>query len=351
MMLTLVVKLLRDVRLALVAVCLLLGAFQCLWAKITERILGKLAPFLNALAGLGGLTPKDVEAVVFEGPGKVMRTLIGGERVTLDNAMDMLSIGYVHPLMQTIFCVWAVGRAAGAIAGEIDRGTMELLLAQPLARGRLVLAHLLLDLVTIPILCLSLWAGNWIGAWLITPIQVQEPDLQRPVKKPGYLVEFGPFRVRVDNPVSTRPRADDEESKRRLQERLRVEPARFGRALWVVGGLIFAVCGYTMWLSSAGRFRWRVLGIAVFVTLVQFLVNLLGQMWDVLEPLRPLTVFYYYQPQQVILTGDWAVTLREWNGGAPLARIPAPLVLYGVGLMGYALALWTLSRRDLPAPL
>ena len=50
--------------------------------------------------------------------------------------MDMLSIGYVHPLMQTIFCIWAVGRASGAIAGEMDRGTMELLLAQPLARGR-----------------------------------------------------------------------------------------------------------------------------------------------------------------------------------------------------------------------
>src|SRR5262249_37545328 len=151
----------------------------------------------------------------------------------------------------TIFCVWAVGRAAGAIAGEIDRGTMELLLAQPLARSRLLLAHLLLDAVTIPILCLSLWAGNWIGAWLITPIQVQEPDLKVPVKKPGSLGEFGPFRVRMENPVSDRPRSPDAERQRRLEERLRVAPAQFGRALPLVGGLIFAVCGYTMWLSSA----------------------------------------------------------------------------------------------------
>ena len=67
----------------------------------------------------------------FQGPGKILRTLMGGERIQLDNAMDMLSIGYVHPLMQTIFCIWAIGRAAGAIAGEMDRGTMELLLAQP----------------------------------------------------------------------------------------------------------------------------------------------------------------------------------------------------------------------------
>src|ERR1700733_11890926 len=172
---TLLAKLLRDVRLPLLAVALLLGAFQVLWARVTARILGKLAPFFTTLAGLGGLTPKDIEEVLFEGPGKILRTIIGGERVVLDSAMDLLSIGYVHPLMLVLFSIWAIGRAAGAIAGEIDRGTMELLLAQPVARWRLILAHLLLDGVTIPILCLSLWAGNWIGAWIITPIEIEQP--------------------------------------------------------------------------------------------------------------------------------------------------------------------------------
>jgi ABC-2 type transport system permease protein len=348
---TLVRKLLRDVRLPLAAVALLLGAFQVLWAKVTERVLSRLAPFFDSLAGQAGLTPRDVEEVIFEGPGQMFRTLIGGERVVLENAMDLLSVGYVHPLMQTIFCIWAVGRASGAIAGEIDRGTMELLLAQPLARTRLVLAHLGVDLVTIPVLCLALWAGNWVGAWLITPIQVQEPTFRRPLPRPAYLVELGPLRVRLEVPADRLARASTEEARDRLQERLRIEPIRFGKGLWLVGGLMFAISGYTMWLSAAGRYRWRVLGLAVLVTLLQFLVNLLGQMWDALEVLRPLTVFYYYQPQQVILGGDWNVTLAEWNGGQPLLPVPMLRVLYGVGLAGYALALWTLNRRDLPAPL
>jgi ABC-2 type transport system permease protein len=106
-----------------------------------------------------------------------------------------------------------------------------------------------------------------------------------------------------------------------------------------------------MWLSAAGRFRWRVLAFAVFVTLIMFLVNVLGQMWDDAAWLRPLTIFYYYQPQQVMLTGNWNVTLREWNGGTPLVHLPMPVVLYGVGAAGYLLALRTLVRRDLPAPL
>jgi ABC-2 type transport system permease protein len=348
---TLVKKLVRDVRLPLCCVGLLLGGFQLLWARVTARILSKLAPFFNTLAGLGGLTPKDIEEVLFEGPGKIMRTIIGGERVVLDNAMDLLSIGYVHPLMVTVFCVWAIGRAAGAIAGEIDRGTMELLLAQPLARSRLVLAHLLVDWITIPILCLSLWAGNWLGAWLVSPIKMEEPKIKLAVPAKTYLLELGPFRLRVEDPLAARARKVSKPDPERARKRLTIEPLRFAPALVLVAGLIFAVCGCTMWLSSAGRFRWRVLGIAVFVTLVQFLVNVLAQMWDQAEWLRPLTIFYYYQPQQVIQTGDWCVTLSEWNDGSPLCRLPMPVVLYGIGLIGYAMALRTLVRRDLPAPL
>jgi ABC-2 type transport system permease protein len=284
-----------------------------------------------------------------------MRTIIGGELVKLDQAMDMLSIGYVHPLMQTMFCIWAVGRAAGAIAGEIDRGTMELLLAQPVPRWKLILAHFLVDVVTIPLLCLGLWAGNWVGAWAISPIKVEEPNLKTPAAKPSYLVEFQigswPFKLRVTPSLPGLPRKLTEGDRERMRQRLAVEPLGFGKGLWLVGGLIFAVCGYTMWLSAAGRFRWRVLGIAVFITLIQFLINVLGQMWEDAAWLRPLTIFYYYQPQQLILTGDWCVTFREWNGGEPLFRLPMPLVLYGVGVVGYLMALWTLMRRDLPAPL
>ncbi|HTU16981.1 MAG TPA: ABC transporter permease subunit [Gemmataceae bacterium] len=337
-------KLLRDVWLALTLVCLLLAAFQCLWFKVTQRICGDLVPLITGLSRRGGVDAAAVQNVLFQGPGKILRTLMGGERIQLDNAMDMLSIGYVHPLMQTIFCIWAIGRAAGAIAGELDRGTMELLLAQPIPRYRLVLAHLCVDAVTIPILCLSLWAGNWLGTWLMGPIEVQ--PLPEMPSKPAYLVELGPFKIRLEDPRPMMPPSGPETA-----DRLAVRPSAFGPALFLVGGLLFAVSGATMGLSAAGRFRWRVLGLAVLIALVQFLINLIGQMWDAMEPLRPLTIFYYYQPQQVILGQQWNVSLSEWNGGQLLIPVPMPLVLYGVGLLGYGLALWTFNRRDLPAPL
>jgi ABC-2 type transport system permease protein len=344
---TLIRKLVRDVWLPLTIVGLLLAGFQCLWVKITQRVCGDLVPLFTQLSNLGGVNAGIVEDVLFKGPGKILRTLMGGERIHLDNAMDMLSIGYVHPLMQTIFCIWAIGRAAGAVAGELDRGTMELLMAQPLPRYRLVLAHFLVDLIVIPILCLSLWAGTWIGDWLVGPIE--PAPLPAVPRKPAYLVELGPFKVRLEDPSNSAapPQPNREEKNARLE----IHPSAFGPALWVVGGLLFAVSGYTMWLSAAGRFRWRVLGLAVLITLVQFLVNLVGQMWDALEPLRPLTIFYYYQPQQIVLSRAWTVSLSEWNGGQPLLPVPMLAVLFGVGLIGYGMALWTFSRRDLPGPL
>jgi ABC-2 type transport system permease protein len=301
MTITLMRKLLRDVRVPLIVVALLLAAFQCLWVKIVERLSGHLLPMLEWLAVGRNLSGADVEQYIFQGPGRVLQTLIGGSEISLFQPADMLSIGYMHPLVQTILCIWAIGRAAGAIAGELDRGTMELLLAQPLPRYRILVAHLGVDLATIPVLCLSLWAGNWLGAWLTGVLE-----------------------------LGATPAA----------KRLLVDPRMFAPALPSVAALLFAVSGYTMWVSSRGRFRGRVLGIAVLATLVQFLINAVGQLWDAIAFLRPYTVFYYYQPQRAIL-GRGSVEQDLINVG----------VLVGVGVVGYALALWTFSRRDLPAPL
>lgn len=334
----LVRKLLRDLRWPLLTIGLLLFAFQVLWAQVTARVLGELAPFFTRMASFAGFTRQDIENEVFSGPGQVVKSIIGGDRIQLDHAMDMLSIGYVHPLVQLILCIWAVGRAAGAIAGELERGTMELLLAQPLARYRVVLAHLIVDLLVIPILCLCLLGGNFLGGWFITPIQIQErPDMKVP--EVLYRAEAGPFKFEMKGSLVVPP-----ESEESLDQRLQVRLWEFALALPLVAGLLFALSGATMWLSAAGRSGRKVLGLAVLLGLLMFLTNVLGQIWDVMAPLRPLTIFYYYNAQAAILGQGWTVPVL----GVP---IPTLLVLFGVGVLGYAMAFRVFCRRDLPAPL
>jgi beta-exotoxin I transport system permease protein len=121
--------------------------------------------------------------------------------------------------------------------------------------------------------------------------------------------------------------------------------------LWNMGALLFAVSGYTMWISAAGRSRNRVLGLAVLITLIQFLVNVIGQLWDGLAVLRPFTVFYYYQPQAINLKGVWTVDPGLAWFGRPLVSVNVIVVLVVVGAVGYLMALRTFVRRDVPAPL
>lgn len=297
MTLVLLRKLLRDVRVGLIVVAVLLFAFQLLWVRVTQRIAGA-GQLLDNFKKMG-ISVDAIRDQVFQGPGQIIQAIMGGEEIRIEEAQDMVTIAYVHPLTITILCIWAVGRASGAIAGEIDRGTMELLLAQPIRRSQVILAHFLVDCLTIPVLCLSMWAGTWLGAYFVGFLDPPDPHL-------------------------------------------RVDPWRFAPALINVALLLFAVSGPTMWLSAAGRYRWRVLGRAVLLVLVMFLINVIGQIWDRAEPYRPLTLFYYYQPQPMILRSAW------YEHGAIWLHLG---VLAAVGTLGYLFAWWTFCRRDLPAPL
>ncbi len=286
-------KLWRDTRLPLLIVGVLLFFFQLLWAVVTKNVTTDVLAIFQQFQ----ISINDFSLAMFEqGPAKIVGTLIGGKLVRMDYAQDMLSIAYVHPLPQTILCIWAVGRASAAIAGEIDRGTMELLMAQPITRTQVVWSHVLIDVITIPVLCLATWLGTCAGCWLVGLVGNPEPRFQ-------------------------------------------VDLWLFLPAVTYFGALAFAVSGYSLWLSSMGRSRGKVLGIAILITLVQFLINLIGQLWPPAEPLRPFTVFYYYQPQPLILEPD---KTHDWS---------SLLTLGVVGVVGYLLAWWSFCRRDLPAPL
>jgi ABC-2 type transport system permease protein len=320
-------KLLRDSRPALIVVCIVLFVFAAFWVKITQRVTSEIAPVFNSVALLVG-DQKLFEDVLFKGPGKVSQAALGWGDLNFERPNDFLAMGMLHPVVLTLCVVWAVGRSAGAVAGELDRGTMELLMSQPVPRNRLILAHLLADSLLLPSICLSFFLGTQFGLAVVGDF-IPDYSALRNLKRPdGTLIPF---------PIPETP------------EPLPVNGRGELAGLANTCALMFAISGITIALSSAGRSRWKVTGFAVLVVVVMFVANTIGQLWEPAGFVRPLTLFFYYQPQKAMLDGNWMVNLGAAWAGAP--KVSGIIVLLAVGSLGYLLALRIFTRRDLPAPL
>ncbi len=323
----LVRKLLRDVRPALIVVCLVLFAFATFWVKIAQRVTSEIAPVFNSVALVFG--DKNLfQDIIFKGPGKVSQAALGWGDLNFERPNDFLAMGMLHPIVLTLAVVWAIGRAGGAVAGELDRGTMELLMSQPVPRNRLILAHFLVDLMVLPVICLAFFAGTQFGLALVGDF-IPDYTTLRNLKVPG----GKPFPFVIPEKPDPLP----------------VSGLGEFWGLMNTAALMFAISGVTIALSAAGRSRWKVVGYAVLIVIVMFVANTIGQLWEPAAFVRPLTLFFYYQPQKAMLDSDWMINVGQaWPGAPP---VPGIGVLLTVGFVGYAVALRTFVRRDLPAPL
>jgi ABC-2 type transport system permease protein len=323
----LVRKLLRDVRPALIVVCLVLFAFAAFWVKITQRVTTQIVPVSRLVSQKFG-DENVLESLFVRGPSKVSQAALGWGDMNFNKPNDFLAIGLLHPVVLVMCLVWGVGRSAGAVAGELDRGTMELLMSQPVPRNRLILAHLIVDCIVLPIICLSFFAGTEFGLWAVGDFV---PDY-------SLLDESPQLKFILGEPPKNPPPLD---------------VSGWGDLSGLVStlALMFAISGMTLAFSSVGRSRWKVVGYSVLVVVVMFVANTVGQLWEPANFVRPFTFFFYYQPQRVMIENDWMVDLNKaWNLGGPV-RIPAVGVLFAIGALGYAIALRVFTRRDLPAPL
>jgi len=331
MTLVLVRKLLRDVRWPLLIIWLLLFLFGTMWVRVTHRVTTEISPYFALIGGLAGAKQKDMEDILFSGVGKVSQAVLGGSDIHFDRPTDFLAVALLHPVVVVLAFLWCVGRAAGALSGELDRGTMELLLSQPVPRDRLILSHLIVDLLLIPLLCSSLWLGTHLGLASTGPF-VENAEIIAKVREKAPPVA----RAFIKNEPAVLP----------------VTVEYQWKGLLNLAALMFAMSGVSLGISSAGRNRWRTSGLAALLIMTMFVVNVIAQLYEPLAWLRPFTLFFYYQPQMLWLNDVWLADIGPtWGLGERIVAVPMVLFLFTVGTAGYYAALRIFSRRDLPAPL
>ena len=207
----------------------------------------------------------------------------GGDVFSLTGSV---ALGFVHPLAVGLCLVFALGFSVNAIAGERQRGTLEVLLARPISRRRVYATLAIAAFLFVAVAVAGLALGTFAGAVLT-----------------GRAAELGAGNLPL---------------------------------VWLNAFLLYGAIAAISLAASVSFDRLApAIGISLAVVLVSYFLDVIGQLWPDAEPLQPFSLFHYLDPRSSL------AGLPVWNDFA---------VLGGVILAAVAYALIAFPRRDLAAP-
>lgn len=193
------------------------------------------------------------------------------------------------PIMLPLF--WGISRGSAAVAAEIERGTMDMILSRPVSRSAYLLAHVITAVLGYLLMVVVIVAGAKIG-------------------ESFHSVDSSPRMIALARP-----------------------------ALNVVG-LGLATYGLTIMFSAFDIVRWRPNMIASILTIAQLVGYAVANQPETADDSwykvpGKLSVFSTFYPIEAFVKGEY---LPRHMGA-----------LLGVFAAGVIVALWRFNRRDLPA--
>lgn len=239
------------------------------------------APVIQAVGGAEGLSaimeriPPALRAFARTRPEFMAMTSIAG----------YLSLGFTHPLYLVLATSAVIGFAARTLAGEMDRGTIQIALSRPVSRGALYLSRVI-GVLVISLLVAVAGPAGMIAGWAAV-----QPSGEIP------LAHFVPLA------------------------------ANTFLLCWAAGGL--ALLGAAL-SAQAGR----VLGWGLAIFIVMYFVDYFASIWRLVRPFQPLSLFSWFDPGTILIEGAW-----PWRDLAVLAA---------VGLAAAFAGLAVFRSRDLP---
>lgn len=250
----------------------------------------------------------------------------------------LVGFTFEEPMAYLIMAVWAISRGSDSVSGELGRGTMEMLLAQPIGRTRYLATHTLVTLLGVAILASSAYAGTHVG--------LENTSIKQKVPK------------RWSIPILQPQRKDEEPEYRYIPLTKFTQPRHYRASALNFACLGIFLVGITMGVSACDRYRWRTIGIVVAFYVLQTVIELTGMSVEGGRWMLNFTFFAAYEPVAFATLSSqdpsavWNLFASESHGRIPdLGPVGCDLVLVGLGLVGYVSAFVVFRRRDLPAPL
>lgn len=244
-----------------------------------------------------------------------------------------------EPIVILCTVIWCVARGSDVVSGELGRGTLEMLLSQPISRTRFLLSHAVVSTAGLLLLCVLLWAGATLGIETTTITEtVPAPSVRVPI-------------LGIELPLSTDP-----PSKVSFLMSERVDPQTYIASIFHLFAFGFFLLGLSSCFSSFDRYRWRTIGAVMTVYVIQLVMYGLGKAAESLAWLQSWSFFNCYKPQKMttlVRDGDlgspWSMSVPIEPGMYPPMVYPGLLLL--LGIVCYLITIIRFEQRDLPAPL
>lgn len=208
------------------------------------------------------------------------------EFLAMSGLAGYLSLGFTHPLYVVLCGAAVVGFAARSLAGEIDRGIIQMPLSRPISRG-------------------SVYLARAFGGTIICAL----------------LAFSGPLGM-IAGMIYARPNGEF------VYRHLGAVAITSFALFWALNGI--SLCGSAA-ASTAGRVVGWILGILV----LSYFVDYFASVWQPLQSVTFLSLFDYYDPTHALVSGE--VNARSIG------------ILLAVGLVASIAGLIVFTQRDLPA--
>ena len=194
------------------------------------------------------------------------------------------AFGFNHPIVLTIFIILIINLTSTHLAGEIERGTMEIMLSFPVRRISIIITLWLIAMIILFLIVLFAYMGQLFAVYIFDTLT-------------------GEFAFKI---------------------------IKIALNLWLFMTMIMS---FSIMISSFMKEANKSASITAIAMLVFYFADILSSMWKPLDFLKPFNIFTYYQPQKLL------IGQRTLTENLPL--------LIGLTIIFFVISLWQFRRRDI----
>ncbi len=213
-----------------------------------------------------------------------IKTALGGEALQVGNVSGLIAIGYNDPLVLILYMLFAVGVPTGLLAGEVQKGTMELILSRQVTKTHVYICAGLITITGMFALVLVMFGGT------VFATNVYEFSQEVPL--------YSFFKAAIN------------------------------------GGMLASAVGGIALLAAACFQRNSAVWLTVAYLVANYFVSIIAEWWPRMKWLKPTTIFYYVDGGKIFTESTWPIS----DMCVLLSILIISTLLGGV--------IW--SRRDLP---